>query len=270
MVPLFLQEIKDFLATPPEERGEPSPLFFIFHLLGEWKEKAAYRPLARLLRGAGDDIEWILGEGTTQTAHRVMASVYDGDPQPLKDSILDPDANEFVRDSMFDALAMLVLLGQVDRTEVAPFLRDCFTELRPQGGCLVWSGWQSAIAALELRELAPLVKRVFDRDFVPIAWMTYEEFEEDMDGGPLSIREAFQRGDREYTLFGSTVEELADRVWNEPDDDLDPYEDDLDHEDELALAGLCQKPPANPYKDVGPNHPSTSASDKNSNKCCLQ
>src|SRR3546814_3857230 len=83
---------------------------------------------------------------------------------------------------MFDALAMLVLLGQVDRTEVAPFLRDCFTELRPQGGCLVWYGWQSAIAALELRELAPLVKRVFDRDFVPIEWMTYEEFEEDMDG----------------------------------------------------------------------------------------
>ena len=49
MLPLFLNEIETYLARKPAARSEPSPLFFIFHLLGEWREKVAYRPLVRLL-----------------------------------------------------------------------------------------------------------------------------------------------------------------------------------------------------------------------------
>ena len=50
MVPVFLKEIEEHLALEPAARTKPTPLFFIFHLLGEWREKTAYRPLARLLR----------------------------------------------------------------------------------------------------------------------------------------------------------------------------------------------------------------------------
>ena len=60
MVPLFLKEIEDHLALRPAARVKPTPLFFIFHLLGEWREKTAYKPLARLLRlpgeGGGSDL----------------------------------------------------------------------------------------------------------------------------------------------------------------------------------------------------------------------
>lgn len=41
MVPVFLQEIDSFLALDPTSRATATPLFFIFHLLGEWREKAA-------------------------------------------------------------------------------------------------------------------------------------------------------------------------------------------------------------------------------------
>jgi hypothetical protein len=34
------------------------------------------------------------------TTHRVMAAVFDGDPQPIYDIILDPAADEFVRSRM--------------------------------------------------------------------------------------------------------------------------------------------------------------------------
>ena len=50
MVPVFLDEIASYLALNLTDRAKPTPLFFIFHLLGEWREKSAYRPLARLLR----------------------------------------------------------------------------------------------------------------------------------------------------------------------------------------------------------------------------
>ena len=42
MVPVFIKEIEDHLALEPAARAEPTPLFFIFHLLGEWQEKSAW------------------------------------------------------------------------------------------------------------------------------------------------------------------------------------------------------------------------------------
>jgi hypothetical protein len=77
MVSLFLEEIETYLALEPAGRAKPTPLFFIFHLLGEWREKAAYRSLARLLRLPRRDVDAIFGDGITTTSHRVMASVFE-------------------------------------------------------------------------------------------------------------------------------------------------------------------------------------------------
>jgi len=48
-VPIFLDAIEQILA-PSGTPIPPDAIFFVFHLLGEWREKSAYRPLARLLR----------------------------------------------------------------------------------------------------------------------------------------------------------------------------------------------------------------------------
>ena len=76
MLPLFLNEIETYFALKPVARAKPTPLFFIFHLLAEWREKAAYRPLTHLLRLPGHEIDAIFGDGITTTSHRVMASVF--------------------------------------------------------------------------------------------------------------------------------------------------------------------------------------------------
>jgi hypothetical protein len=105
MLPLFVDEIETYLAPEPPVRAEPTPLFFIFHLLGEWRESAGYRPLARLLRIPAPEVDAIFGDGITTTSHRVMAAVFDGDPKPLLDIILDPKAEEFIRAGICETLA---------------------------------------------------------------------------------------------------------------------------------------------------------------------
>jgi len=140
MVPVFLKEIEDHLVLKPAARLKPTPLFFIFHLLGEWREKAAYRPLARFLRCPREEVDTILGDAITTTSHRVIASVFDGDPQPLYDIILDPNAEQFIRSRMCEALAMVTLRGDLDRTLAGRFLRDAFIEMQPQTQCYVWVG----------------------------------------------------------------------------------------------------------------------------------
>jgi Protein of unknown function (DUF1186) len=132
MAPLFLDEIENYLALEPAARAKQTPLFFIFHLLGEWREKVAYRPLVRLLRLPGSDVDAIFGDGITTTSHRVMAAVFDGDPQPLYDIILDPNAEQFIRAGMCEALAVVTVRGELDRAVAGRFLRDAFMELQPQ------------------------------------------------------------------------------------------------------------------------------------------
>jgi hypothetical protein len=163
MVSLFLEDIETYLALEPAGRAKPTPLFFIFHLLGEWREKAAYRPLGRLLRLPRHEIDTIFGDGITSTSHRVMAAVFDGDPEPLYDIILDPNAEEFIRVGMCEALAMVTLRGELDRALAGRFLRDAFMDLQPQAQNFLWVGWQSAIAMLGLSDLKILVKKAFDR-----------------------------------------------------------------------------------------------------------
>jgi hypothetical protein len=209
MVPLFLDEIAAYLALEPAARAKPTPLFFLFHLLGEWREKAAYRQLARLLRLPRREVDRIFGDGITTTSHRVMTAVFDGDPEPLYDIILDPKAEEFIRAGMCEALAMVTVRGELDRAVAGRFLRDAFMEMLPQAECYVWVGWQSAIAMLGVSDLQVLVKKAFDRGFIDSHVLGFEHFEEDLRRGIHHPGEPRLPDDRDSTLFGDTVEELS-------------------------------------------------------------
>ena len=265
MGPEFLREIDSYLALASADRAKPTPLFFIFHLLGEWREKAAYRPLARMLRCPKHELNAILGDGITSTTHRVMAAVFDGDPQPLYEIILDPNADEFIRSRMCETLAMLVLRGDLDRTLVAHFLRDAFMELQPQAQCYVWRGWQRAISMLGLSELKILVKRVFDRGFIDPQWLGFEHFERNLEWAIKRPGEPRHPQDRQYTLFGDTVEELS--RWHGFREDI-PADRARGLEQIEAEVSEIQ-PDRNPFRGIGRNDPCPCGSGKKFKNCCL-
>jgi hypothetical protein len=266
LLPKFLGIIEDHLGQEPAAQANPKPLFFIFHLLGEWRERTAYRPLARLMRCPTDEADEIFGDAAASTCHRVMAAVFDGDPQPLFDIILDPNADEFIRSRMCEALAMVTLRGELERNRAARFLRDAFNELRPQRECYVWVGWQSAIAMLGLGELKVLVKRAFDRGFIDRHILGFKHFEDDLRRGIKQPDEPWAPGDDEYELFADTVEELS--AWH-----CFTERDDEEEEEWRQLAELdriLSEPHHNPFKDIGRNDPCPCGSSKKFKKCCLQ
>jgi Protein of unknown function (DUF1186)/SEC-C motif len=262
MVPRFLAAIEGYLNREPAARKPPTPLFLIFHLLGEWRERAAYRPLALLLRCP--EAEQVLGDAVAATCHRVMAAVFDGDPQPLYDIILDPNADEFIRAAMFETLAMVTLRDELDRGTAARFLRDAYNDLRPQRECCVWVGWESAIALLGLAELKVLVKRVFDRGFIDPRILSFDRFEKDLQHGIAQAEVAWRPHDKYYELFGETIEELSGWYYL-------PVENESGQEwqDEGELDWLLSEPYQNPLRGVGRNDPCPCGSGKKFKKCCL-
>ena len=235
-------------------------LFYAFHLLGEWRETAAYRPLARLLALEEDEVEEILGDAVPETVHRVMAQVFDGDPQPLFEVIEAEHADPFVRSRMLETLAMLVLSGALARDEVARYLRDAFSNLRPHDTNFVWYGWQSAIAALGLKELSSLVSKAFARGLIDPADMSFADFRGRPQIRPLPSRKSLALGGpgrvRAVRGHDRRVRVLAAR--RVPTSRLD---DDWTAPD--------PGPAINPFRNVGRNDPCPCGSGKKFKQCCL-
>jgi hypothetical protein len=255
VMPLLLDAIERY---DPKNEEEDNALFISFHLFGQWREKSAYRVLARFLRRP--DIETVLGDATTETSHKVMANVFDGDPQPIYDIIHDPEADEFVRSRMFDALVMLVFQGKLDRTEIAQFLRSAFTDLQPQGLSAMWDGWQGAVALLALAELEPIARQVFQRRYIDVTIVPFKDFEDDLkracEGHPV---EEWRR--KEFEPFGDVVAELSHWAGFQPKKQRAA--------DEFQLAAWSDTPVRNPFRDVGRNDPCPCGSGKKFKKCCL-
>ncbi len=262
--PIFVNAIEQFVS-PDGDRTARDSLFFIFHLLGDWREKSAYRPLARLMRCPPDDVDEILGGAITETTHRVMAAVFDGDPGPLYEVILDPKADEYIRSRMLETIAMATLRGEMPRAEAARFLRACYEEIDPQDESWVWHGWQSAIALLGLVELKPLVEQAFARGFISDGWLELKDFEEELQKGIDGPAALLQQWDREYSLFGDTIEELSTWYCFRPKEIRREERENTRRSNVLWRAGTA----VNRNKHLGRNDPCPCGSGKKFKKCCL-
>jgi hypothetical protein len=257
VAPLLLEAL-DSCESP--SKVEENGVFIAFHLLGQWREQSAYRTLARFLRRP--NIELILGDATTETCHRVMASVFDGDPSPIYELIRDSEADEFVRSRIFDTLVILVFRGELDRTAVADFLRSAFDDLQPREQSAVWDGWQGAISLLALTELAPLVREAFGRGLIDETATSLKNFEDDLrracTGHPLQPWEH-----KEYEPFGDVVDELSNWAGFKPKQPREQSASGWRPDPWPAM------PARNPLRNVGRNDPCPCGSGKKFKKCCL-
>src|SRR3954471_11567198 len=87
MVPLFIERIERYLSLPEEDRDDDPALLPIAFLLAGWREQRSYPALAQLFHLDVEPLEIVLGDAVTEHAHKIIAAVFDGDPQPIFDII---------------------------------------------------------------------------------------------------------------------------------------------------------------------------------------
>lgn len=208
VLPVFLDMLAGYVDDPEANEADADPLFFIVHLFGQMRETRAYSLLMRFAAMDSEHVERVIGDGVTSTFSRVAASVFDGDPEPMRDVILNERADEFIRNGLLEALALVTRDGQVDRADTAAFLERCYADLKPERDSYVWVGWQGAISYLGLSELTELVRRAFVDEKIDPGIMSFRHFEEDL-AAVLADPAGGGKGHDEIGYFGDVIAELS-------------------------------------------------------------
>ena len=162
---------------PPRARQKTHTLFlFILYLFAEWREKSAYRPLARLLRSP--EFFLFFDETFEPILHRAMAAVFDGDPGPLYDVVLDPGVNQFTSSTVLEAIAMVVWSGEIQKDSASGFLAQAFGTFDPEDEYYLLDACARLVGMLGLFNLKLLVTKAIVQDH--LSEYSLEEFEEDL------------------------------------------------------------------------------------------
>jgi hypothetical protein len=166
---------------------------------------------------------------------------------------------------MLETLALLVLRGALAREEVARYLRDAFSNLRPHDTNFVWYGWQSAIGALCLAELKSLVRKAFARGLIDPDDMSLADFEAALKHARAHPESPWRSAaPDEFAPFEDTIAEIAPWYSFSPE-----YLEHRAAEDAFAPRFGVAEPAINPFKGVGRNDPCPCGSGKKYKKCCL-
>lgn len=266
MTPIFIELVTRLSTCPTSDvtEAEDWQLAPALHLLAEWRESKAYKPFLTMMRRDEIALDYLLGDTVTESADRIMASVFDGDLAPLMAAIEDADAFDFARASMLRAMVFISREHKNLRPKVEAFIRDFRNQNDDLSEDLIYS-WVAGIAALGLEDMVERVRATFELGEISPMLAGFEHFEADLQealSNPDSS--AFQRNGP--VIIVSAIDEMhwwycySEKYREEKRKDAVRNVLNIMPRQELDVA---------PRINIGRNDPCPCGSGKKFKKCCL-
>lgn len=266
MAPIFIDLVSRLARQriPEMKNADVMALIPIFHLLGEWQDPRAYRPIVQMLRRPTKVIDHLLGDAVTETSFRVIAGTFDGDLQPVFDAIEDRKADEFARSSLMSALVLIAQLRPAERPVIEDYFR-AFRQRCPNVSADVLTGWMDAIAALGLEDMSEAVRKAFDLGLIPEDYCDFGHFLEDL---AATLNADVSPANRRYqkALITNAIDDLS--KWHCYSDAFLAQQKTRKVENALRVAPWTEALTKTPEK-LGRNDPCPCGSGKKFKKCCL-
>jgi hypothetical protein len=234
-------------AATDSELGEAEAnlLFWGLHVMAHARDSRTTAPLLGLLRQDSERVDEVLGDAVTATLPQILASLYDGEAEPLFRMVLDSSMDPWVRQAVLEASTFLCLKGRIDRDALHRLLLRFDDAQAAVEGDVAWSAWEEAIAYLGLSDLAPRVEAAQKDGRIDPAFSEPGWFKETL---------------REAERYPHDLNRLPANQYGYLDDPVAA----LNWTEEGYGA-----PQRNPFKSVGRNDPCPCGSGKKFKKCCL-
>jgi hypothetical protein len=207
LVEPLLQAIERSMANPSDLPESEGMLFsYATYLLAKWRETRAYPFIIRWLSLAGEKAFDLGGDTVTQDGARLLASVCDGDLEPIKALILNRGANEYCRGQAVGALALLAIWGEVPRDTVEEYLQWLAREGLEREHSFVWDDFAAHCADMEALRVFPELRRAYAEGLISRGAIAESELDQ-VEAGPRGKRIEDQR--RLYPPMADVVEAIS-------------------------------------------------------------
>jgi hypothetical protein len=280
VTPHLLRALEEVAQAPGKVTHQDMLHLFATFLLAQFRDKRAYRPLTAILAAPGETADHLFGDTITERMDNILASVYDGDPEPVKRLVEGEDVYEFVRGVAVETFMVLTHTGQMPRQEVADYCRDLFRGKLRRENSQVWNALACAVADLPAPELVGDLRQAFQDGLVDEDYAELADLERDS-LVPFEKKDQWKQ-EKLSSLVSDAVTEMSWWAAFAADDGPEPSR--LPPEpiapppplraiepEETQAAALATPPGAGIRRGpkIGRNDPCPCGSGKKHKKCCL-
>ncbi len=209
ITPILLATVEQWKSQLEELSERPNYFLHMYamYLLAQFKESQAYLPIVEFFSVPGEISMDVTGDLVTEDLGRILASVCDGNIEPIKQLIENRQANEYVRSSAIQSLIILVVRGAIDREVVIKYFEELFSTHLEREDSHIWTKLVMESAFLAPLELKQQIDRTFDADLVESFFFDREDVDYYLNlGQEASWNELRDR--QHYTLIQDTISEM--------------------------------------------------------------
>lgn len=211
--------------------AEQSLLFHGLYALAAARRTEALPALLALLARPDHELDALFGDALGADGAALLVSLYDGNPEPLYALLADPGRSEYVRWTLFKAMARLAWEGRLPRQDFVAFLARFDDELLAPSHDLAWMGWQDAICLLGLTDFEDRLRAAWDDERGEDMPMPDEERADRLSRMKDAAENPADPSDFEQARIVPITDAVATLSWVEP-----PPAEETDPED--AAAGI--------------------------------
>ena len=186
---------------------------YALYLLAQFKEPKAYPLIIEFFSAPGKISQDVTEDVVTEDLARILASVSNGNIEPLKQLIENPQINEYVRSAALQSLLVLVAQGIISRELVIEYYAELFTtrleqeRSYDQEPSYIWTNLVFNSAILYPLELKEHIDRAFESDLIDPFFIAQEDVDYYLKQGKDATLEELRK-DRYYSLIEDTISEL--------------------------------------------------------------
>lgn len=215
ITPLLLATLEKWQDNLEELLKLPDYFLHIYalFLLAQFKETQAYPLIIEFFSTLGDTPLDVTGDVVTEHLGRILATVSNGNIEPLKQLIENLQVNEYVRGAALHSLMVLVAQRIISRDLVIEYFEELFrarlkkepnSETEPN---YFWTDLVVNSARLYPLELKPHIDQAFESDLVDLFFVNYKDIEYYLELG-LDATLNQLRDNSHYSLIEDTISEL--------------------------------------------------------------
>lgn len=232
--------------------------FPAIYMLAYFRETRAFEYIIRIAYLPDEQAYDLLGDTITEDFGRILASVCDGNIEPIKDIIEDSSLDEYVREQALDSLLILLNNGVVSREQIVFYFKELFNGKLETDYSSVWDSLPLTCSLIHPEGLEDDIRKAVEDGKVMEIIAGLDHMERQLNRSVKEVLDELKE-DEFYSLI-SERDVYSLEGWVGVDFDED-FEDEYDYE---ILFNI-------PYKResfVGRNDPCPCGSGKKYKKCC--